>query len=382
MAIVLAFVFGLACVPSEPSPNADPALTSPRSKAITTYPQLNVRVYPGGSADVLLNPVPLDGGLFPLGMIVTIDVLLGPGWEIDKNGWKGPVFDIAGDRAKIKMISTQDIVIKMRPAVMPQAGRPAPMATPTDTSIPPTVSVVTKDDDNSAPVAVDDIFVWADLIDGGYDIQLLQGITFTVIGNDTDADGHALTIDSVTQGVNGSVDIVSGFPGCPPVCGRVTYNPDGSFPPLDTFTYTVGDGYGGTDTATVRVINDRPLATKVPKPLVRPTPEGSASSYFKKGEGYNHDGKYRLAVEEFTTAIRLNPGYTSAYWARGWAYDYLNQYQQAIQDFDKAIQLDPYDSLFLAMAYDGRSKAYDRLGNHGIAGADNAKACSLDSQYC
>ena len=64
VAIVLAFVFGLACVPSEPSPNADPALTSPRSKAIITYPQLNVRVYPGGSADVLLNPVPLDGGLF------------------------------------------------------------------------------------------------------------------------------------------------------------------------------------------------------------------------------------------------------------------------------------------------------------------------------
>ena len=83
MAIVLAFVFGLACVPSAPSPTADPAITSPRSKAVTTYPQLNVRVSPRGSAEVLLNPVPLDGGLFPSGMIVTIDVLLGPGWEID-----------------------------------------------------------------------------------------------------------------------------------------------------------------------------------------------------------------------------------------------------------------------------------------------------------
>ena len=379
---------------------------------VATYPRLDVRVDPEGSADVLLNPVPLYGGFFPSGMIVTIEVLPGPGWEMDEDGWKGPVFDIAGDKAKIEMISTQDIVIKMRPAVMPQTGRPAPMATPTDTSIPPTVSVVTKDDDNNAPVAVDDIVDWADLIDDGYDIQLLQGITFAVTKNDTDADGHALTIDSVTQGVNGSVDIVSGFPGCPPACGRVTYNPDGSFPPLDTFTYTVGDGYGGTDTGTVRVIAVYPIVA----PTSKPTLEGSASSYFKKGEGYNHDGKYRLAVEEFTTAIRLNPGYTNAYWARGWAYDYLNQYQQAIQDFDKAIQfdpydvlpyisrgfsyyrsnsyqqaiqdfdkaiqLDPYDSLLLAMAYDGRSKAYDRLGNHGIAGADNAKACSLDSQYC
>jgi len=168
-------------------------------------------------------------------------------------------------------------------------------------------------------------------------------------------------------------------------------------------------------------------STKVPKPLVRPTPvptsvpllpapKGSASSYFEKGEGYSLDGKYRLAIVEFSTAIMLNPGYTSAYWARGWAYDYLNQYpqaiqdfdkaiqldpydvlpyisrgfsyyrsnsyQQAIRDFDKAIQLDPYDSLLLAMAYDGRSKAHDSIGNHGIAGADNSKACSLDSQYC
>ena len=64
---------------------------------------------------------------------------------------------------------------------------------------------------------------------------------------------------------------------------------------------------------------------------------------------------YSEVIKEFTTAIRLNPGYTSAYWARGWAYDSLNQYQQAIQDFDKAIQLDPYDRP-LAMAYDGRRK--------------------------
>jgi hypothetical protein len=147
-AIVLAFIFGLACVPSEPSPNADPVLTSPPSKAVTIYPQLDVRVYPEGSADVLLNPVPLDGGLFPSGMIVTIDVLSGPGWEIDEDGWKGPVFDIAGDTAKIEMISTQNIVIKMRPAVRPQAGRPAPKPQASGaTSInEETVTVITEDD--------------------------------------------------------------------------------------------------------------------------------------------------------------------------------------------------------------------------------------------
>jgi len=107
--------------------------------------------------------------------------------------------------------------------------------------------VITADDDNSAPVAVDNTVNWLEYIAGGYDIESLQGITFDVGGNDTDADGHALTIISATNGANGTIDLVSAFP------NRLTYNPDGTFPALDTFTYTVSDGYGGTDTATVSV---------------------------------------------------------------------------------------------------------------------------------
>jgi hypothetical protein len=110
-----------------------------------------------------------------------------------------------------------------------------------------TLQVVTADDDNSAPEAVDNTVNWLEYIAGGYDIESLQGITFDVGGNDTDADGHALTIISATNGANGTIDLVSGFP------HRLTYNPDGTFPALDTFTYTVSDGYGGTDTATVSV---------------------------------------------------------------------------------------------------------------------------------
>ena len=137
LTLVLLLITG--CITGNPTA-ADPQ--------VTTYPQLDVRVYPEGSAYVLLNPVPLDGGLFPSGMIVTIEVLPGPGWEIDKNGWKGPVFDIAGDTAKIKMISTQEIVIKMRPAVRPQAGRPAPKPQASGaTSINRETVTVIKEDD-------------------------------------------------------------------------------------------------------------------------------------------------------------------------------------------------------------------------------------------
>jgi hypothetical protein len=246
LALVLLLVTG--CVTGDPiaaNPQvADPAATD---APFVAYPaRIDMRIDPKNAAEFILNPTPLGEDGYPRGMVVTIEVLPQEGWRVDD--WAGPVFDVAGNVAKITMESSHTVVARMK--------RTTPMAASTDTSILPTVSVVTKDDDNSAPVAVDDIVDWADLIDNGYDIQLLQGITFAVTENDTDADGHALTIDSVTQGVNGSVDIVSGFPGCPPVCGRVTYNPDGSFPPLDTFTYTVRDGYGGTDTGTVRVIND------------------------------------------------------------------------------------------------------------------------------
>ena len=119
------------------------------------------------------------------------------------------------------------------------------------------------------------------------------------------------------------------------------------------------------------------LVTSTPSPF----PSSDAISYFKKGEAYNHDGKYRPAVEEFTTAIRLNSRYTSAYWARGWAYDYLDQYQQAIQDFDKAIQLDPLRQ-HDGMAYEGRGLAYRMLGRNAEADADKAKACSPNIDYC
>jgi len=55
-----------------------------------------------------------------------------------------------------------------------------------------------------------------------------------------------LSVDSVTQGVNGAVAIS--------LEGKVTYGPhDGSDTTSDSFTYTVRDGNGGTDTGTVVV---------------------------------------------------------------------------------------------------------------------------------
>ena len=77
-------------------------------------------------------------------------------------------------------------------------------------------------------------------------------VTLTVLGNDSDPDGDALSISSIDSSATNGWVTVSG--------NSIVYNPGGAFDYLtagqtanDTFAYTVSDGNGGTDTATVTV---------------------------------------------------------------------------------------------------------------------------------
>lgn len=113
---------------------------------------------------------------------------------------------------------------------------------------PPTLSVTfTPGGPNNPPVAVDD-----DLATTGEDTPVI----IDVLANDSDPDSDTLTVDSVTQGLSGSV-VNNGT--------DVTYTPNLNFNGLDSFTYTVTDGRGGADTATVSImvsaVNDTPVIT-------------------------------------------------------------------------------------------------------------------------
>ncbi|NJN09950.1 MAG: tandem-95 repeat protein [Richelia sp. RM1_1_1] len=77
-----------------------------------------------------------------------------------------------------------------------------------------------------------------------------NSVTINVLANDTDSDGDTLTITGVS-GSTGSVTIDG---------DNIVYNPNGQFESLnagetatDTFSYTVSDGNGLNDTATVTV---------------------------------------------------------------------------------------------------------------------------------
>lgn len=96
--------------------------------------------------------------------------------------------------------------------------------------------VVTVNPLNDAPLAVDDAAF----------TEANTAVVVDLLANDSDVDGDSLSIVSVTQGSNGHVSDGGD--------GSVVYAPDNGFSGLDAFAYTVSDGAGGSDTASVTII--------------------------------------------------------------------------------------------------------------------------------
>ena len=72
-----------------------------------------------------------------------------------------------------------------------------------------------------------------------------QTVAIQVIANDVELDGDALFVSAAGNGAHGTVTIGTG--------GTVNYTPNLNFYGEDSFTYTVSDGRGGSDTASVIV---------------------------------------------------------------------------------------------------------------------------------
>ena len=95
-----------------------------------------------------------------------------------------------------------------------------------------------------------------------------------VLTNDTDPDGDTLKMTKVTSGKLGTVAITGGGAG-------LTYDPAPLKKGIDTFTYTVSDGRGGTDTATVRVTIVADTAAPVISTLAESFPTQTLGSQVK-----------------------------------------------------------------------------------------------------
>jgi len=131
---------------------------------------------------------------------------------------------------------------------------------------------VVVEDINRAPDAVDDTAVTTED----------NPVTIYVLTNDSDLDGDSLTVDSITPPDHGTILTIQ-------TDGLINYEPNPDYYGQDSFTYTVSDGNGGTDSATVNItinsVNDAPVAG-IGGPYE--TNEGTALQF--NGSGSDPDG--------------------------------------------------------------------------------------------
>ena len=124
-------------------------------------------------------------------------------------------------------------------------------------SAPATVSIMVSSV-NDPPMANDDTATTR---------EDTPAVTIDVLANDTDVDNvgrylylDTLSVTAVSQGTNGSVTINPD--------NTLSYSPKANFSGSDTFTYTISDNKGLTDTAkvnvTVKMVNDAPRFTSAP----------------------------------------------------------------------------------------------------------------------
>lgn len=82
-------------------------------------------------------------------------------------------------------------------------------------------------------------------------------VTLDVIANASDSDGDILSVSEYTQTTNGTISLNE--------LNQLVYTPNTNYFGMDSFTYTISDGNGGTVTQTVNLtinsVNDVPTAT-------------------------------------------------------------------------------------------------------------------------
>ena len=111
-------------------------------------------------------------------------------------------------------------------------------------SAPAAINITVNAPGNQPPNAVDDSATT------GFNTP----ITLNVLGNDTDPEGNSLSIADIQQDTdNGGQVVIEN--------GQLIYTPPAGFTGNDSFSYTISDGQGGTDTATVTITVEEPANT-------------------------------------------------------------------------------------------------------------------------
>ena len=96
-------------------------------------------------------------------------------------------------------------------------------------------------------------------------------------------------------------------------------------------------------------------------------------SFTNRGAAELADGDPAAALEDFNSAIRLNPRFAAAYNNRGFILSDLGKYEEAIKDFNRALECNRE----FANAYENRANALARQGETEKSLADYNRAIQL-----
>ncbi len=98
-----------------------------------------------------------------------------------------------------------------------------------------------------------------------------------------------------------------------------------------------------------------------------------ARVFRSRGNAYHAASNNVEALNDYNTAIGLDPAYTLAYVSRGVIYHEAGEFERAIADYDEAAFLDPD----YALTFANRGGAYEQLGRTDEAVADFRRAYDL-----
>lgn len=100
-----------------------------------------------------------------------------------------------------------------------------------------------------------------------------------------------------------------------------------------------------------------------------------ANLYSRRAHYYSELGEYQKAIEDYDRYVEMMPDNSRAYFLRGWEKHMAGRHEGAIEDLTISISM---DSTF-AVAYDGRGRSYQSLGQTDLAKADFEKILSFDT---
>ncbi|CAN7740060.1 DUF4082 domain-containing protein [Rhizobium leguminosarum] len=141
---------------------------------------------------------------------------------------------------------------------------------------------------NSSPVATDD----TGLTISGNDTVVIS--IASLVGNDTDPNGDALTISAVGNAVNGTVTLNKQN-------GTVTFTPTNNYSGPASFAYTLSDGRGGTDQGNVSLtVNQGPAGE-----TLFTSSEGPTGASFNEGQSLELGMRFSASSGGMVTGIRF-----------------------------------------------------------------------------